>query len=116
MKTKSKVLIIATFALLMMTVLVPAYALGNQSGTMQHDRDQTCEQQGPSKRTCGEDPPVQTQEEKPEELSEEEVLEEAETPIQDQTQTMQQLRDCNCENEECEQNQYQYQYKRGQEE
>jgi hypothetical protein len=109
MKIKSKGMIIVVVALLMMAVLVPVYAQ-YQNGTPQQDRDQDCTPQGPATRAYGEDPPVQAQEEKPEGLSEEETLEEAETPIQEQTQTQEQLRECDYENADCEENQYHYQY------
>jgi len=122
MKIKSKGLIIVAAALLMMAVLVPVHAQ-SQSGILQQDRDQDCTPEGPATRAYGGDTPVQAQEEKPEELSEEETLDETETPIQEQTQTRDQLRDCdcenedcNCENEDCDQYQYQYQYRYGQEE
>jgi len=119
MKIKRKGMIIVAVALLMMAVLVPVYAQ-SQNGTLQQDRDQDCTPQGPAVRAYGEDSPVQAQEEKPEGLSEE-TLEEAETPIQEQTRTQEQLSNCDCENEECncgnedcEQYHYQYQYRYGQ--
>ena len=117
MKIKRKGLITVAVALLTIAVIVPVYALGDQSGNMQQKRDQDCEPECPATRAYGEDPPVQAQEEKPEGLSEE-SLEEAETPIQEQTQTQEQLRDCDCENADCEAYQYQYQYQHrcGQEE
>jgi hypothetical protein len=119
MKNKNKGFIIVAVALLTIAFLLPVYAQ-SQSGIMQQDRDQNCSPEGPATRAYGEDPPVQAQEEKTEELSEEETFEEVETPIQEQTQTMEQLRNCNCENEDCEQYpyqyQYQYQYRHGQEE
>jgi hypothetical protein len=109
MKIKKKGLITVAVALLMLAVIVPVYALGDPSGTLHHLRtqDPDCEHQGPATRAYGEDSPIQTQE--PEELSEEEALEEVETPIQEQTQTQEQLRKCDCENADCEENQYQYQ-------
>lgn len=110
MKIKRKGLITVAVALLMIAVIVPVYALGDQSGNIQQKRDQECTPEGPAIRAYGEDPPVQAQEEKPEGLSEEETLEEAETPIQEQTQTQEQLRDGYCENVDCEENQYQYQF------
>ena len=112
MKIKKKGLITVAVALLMLAVIVPVYALGDPSGTLLHLRthDPDCEHQGPTTRAYGEDPPVQAQEEKPEELSEEERLEDVEIPIQEQTQTQEQLRECDCENADCEENQYQYQY------
>jgi len=109
MKIKRKGLITVAVALLMIAVIVPVYALGDQSGNMQQKRDQECTPECPATRAYGEDPPAQAQEEKPEELSEEN-LEEVETPIQEQTQTQEQLRDGDCENADCEENQYQYQY------
>ena len=119
MKSKNKGLIIVAVALLTMAFLLPVYAQ-NQNGILQQDRDQDCEPQGPATRAYGEEPPIQAQEEKPEELSEEEKGEELETPVQEQTQTKEQLRECDCENEDCEKNQYkyqyQYQYRSGQEE
>ena len=96
--------------MLMIAVIVPVYALGDQSGNMQQKRDQDCEPESPSTRAYGEDPPVQAQEEKPEELSEGETLQENGAPIQEQNQTQEQLRSHDCENEECEQFQYQFQY------
>lgn len=119
MKNKNKVLIIVAVSLLTMAFLLPVYAQ-SQSGIMQQDRDQDCTPEGPATRAYGEEPPVQAREEKPQELSEEETLEEEEDPIQEQTQTNEQLRECNCENEDCEQyryqDQHQYQYRYGQEE
>lgn len=118
MKIEKKGLIIVAVALLMLAVIVPVYALGEQSGIMHQPRDQECAPEGPATRAYGIDPPVQAQEEKPEGLSEEETGE-VETPIHEQTQTQQQLRDGDCENEDCEQYQYkcqeQYQYQYGQE-
>ena len=118
MKTKNKGLIIVAVALLTMAFLLPVYAQ-TQNGTPIQDRDQICEPQGPATRAYGEETPVQTQEKK-EGLSEI-ALGEAETPIQQQTQTQEQLNnchceneECNCENEECEQYQYQFQYQYGQ--
>ena len=122
MKIQKKGLIIVAVTLLILAVIVPVYALGEQSGIMKQDRETDCEPVGPATRAWGDDPPIRAQEEKPEELSEEEIIEETETPIQEQTQTQEQLRDCNCENEDCEQYQYQYQhqkqyqYQHGQEE
>jgi hypothetical protein len=119
-KIKKKGLIIVAAALLMLAVIVPVYALGDPNGTPIHLRtqDPDCEHNGPATRAYGEDTPVQAQQEKPEELSEEEG--EVETPIQEQTQTMEQLRECDCENEDCEQYQYQnqeqYQLQHSQEE
>jgi hypothetical protein len=111
MKIKRKGLITIAIALLMIAVIVPVYALGDPNGTLLHLRtqDPDCEHQGPATRAYGEDPPIQAQEEKPEELSEEETLEEAETPIQEQTQTQEQLKECDCENADCEETQYQFQ-------
>ena len=112
MKIKRRGLITIAVVLLMISVIVPVYALGNPNGTLQHLRtqDPDCEHQGPATRAYGEDPPAQAQEEKPEELSEEETLQENGAPIQEQTQTQEQLRSGDCENEECEQFQYQFQY------
>jgi hypothetical protein len=86
MKIKRKGLITVAVALLIVAVIVPVYALGDPSGTLLHLRtqDPDCEHQGPAARAYGEDQPVQAQEEKSEALSEEETLEEAETPIQEQ--------------------------------
>lgn len=116
MKIKSKGLIIVAAAVLMMAVLVPVYALGDQSGNMQCPRDQANEDPpGPTTRSYGDDS------QNPEGLTEE-TFEDAETPIQEQIQTQEQLRDgdceneCDCGNEDCEQYQYQYQYRYGQEE
>lgn len=100
-----------------MAFLLPAYAQ-TQSGIMRQDRDQDCTPEGPATRAYGEEPPAQAREERPEELSEAETLEEVEGPIQEQTHSREQLRDCTCENGDCEeyQYQYQYQYQHGQEE
>jgi len=104
MKTKSKGLIVAAVALLMIAFLAPVYAQ-SQSGIMKCPRDQANEDPpGPTTRSYGDDS------QNPEGLMEEETFEDAETPIQEQTQTQEQLRDCDCENEDCEQFQYQYQY------
>ena len=108
LKNKNKGLIIAAVCFLAMAFLVPVYAQ-NQSGAMQQDRDQDCTPEGPATRAYGEEQPTQAQEEKTE-ASEEEVLEAAKDPIQEQTQTRERIRDCNCENEDCEEYQYQYQY------
>ena len=105
MKIEGKGLLIVVAALLMLAVIVPVYALGEQSGNMQQKRDQECTPECPATRAYGEDPPVKAQEETPEALTEE-----VETPIQDQTQAMEQLREGDCENEDCEQNQFQFQY------
>jgi hypothetical protein len=112
MKIKRKGLITVAVALLIVAVIVPVYALEDPSGTLLHLRtqDPDYEHQGPATRAYGEDQPVQAQEEKSEALSEEETLEEVETPIQEQTQTQEQLRDGDCENADCEENQNQYQY------
>jgi len=112
MKIRRKGMITVAVAMLMIAVIVPVYALGDPSGTLQHLRtqDPDCEHQGPATRAYGEDPPIQAQEEKPEESPEEETLEEVETPIQDQDQTQEKLREGNCENTDCEENEYQYQY------
>jgi hypothetical protein len=119
MKIKGKGLMTVAVALLMIAVIVPVYAQ-SQSGTLDRIRepDPECSQEGATTRPWGDEPPVQAQVEKPEKLTEEEILEENETPIQEQTQTQEQLRDCNCESEECEQCQFQYQeqYRGGQEE
>ena len=109
MKIKRKGLITVAVALLMITVIVQVYSLGEQSSNMQQKREQDCEPECPATRAYGEDSPVQAQEEKPEEQSEENI-EEAETPVQEQTQTQEQLRNCDCDNEDSEQYQYQYQY------
>jgi len=118
MEMKSKRLMIVAIALLMMAVIFPVYAQ-SQNGTMDRIRepDPSCSQEGATTRPWEEEPPVQAQVEKPEELTEEETLED-ETPIQEQTQTQEQLRDCDCENKECEQYQFQCQdkYRGGQEE
>jgi hypothetical protein len=100
-----------------MAFLVPVYAQ-TQSGTLQQDRDQDCIPEGPVTRGYEEESPVQAQVEKPEERAEEETLEEDATPIQEQSQTQEQLKDGDCENEDCEQYQFQYQekYRNGQEE
>jgi hypothetical protein len=108
MKIKRKGLITAAIALLMIAVIVPVYALGDQSGIMKCPRDQDNEDPpGPTTRSYGENS------QNPEGLSEEKTLEEAETPIQeqtqDQTQTQEQLKECDCENADCEENQYQFQ-------
>ena len=108
MKIKRKGLITAAIALLMIAVIVPVYALGDQSGIMKCPRDQANEDPpGPTTRSYGENS------QNPEGLSEEETLEEAETPIQeqtqDQTQIQEQLKECDCENADCEENQYQFQ-------
>ena len=92
----------------MIAVIVPVYALGDQSGIMKCPRDQANEDPpGPTTRSYGENS------QNPEGLSEEETLEEAETPIQeqtqDQTQIQEQLKECDCENADCEENQYQFQ-------
>ena len=114
-------MIIVAIAMLMMSVLVPAYAQ-SQNGIMQQDRDQTCDPEGPATRAYGEEPPIQAREEKPEEQPEEETLEVVEDPVQEQTQEQtqnrEQSKDSECENEDCEQYQYQYQYQyqHGQEE
>jgi len=119
MMKHKKGLIIAVVALLTMAFLIPVYAQ-SQNCIMEPDRDQECEPKGPATRTYGEDPPAPAQEEKPE--VSEETLEEVEGPLQEQTQTREQLGDCNCENEDCEEYQYQYQhqhqykYRHGQEE
>jgi hypothetical protein len=110
MKIKRKGLMIVAVALLMVGVIVPVYALGDQSGALKCPRDQINEEPpGPTTRAYGENS------QSPEGLSEEGTLEEANTPIQeqtqDQTQTQEQLKECDCENAECEENQYQYQYK-----
>lgn len=111
MKTKSKGLMIVAVALLMVAVVVPVYAVGEQSGNMQCPRDQVNQEPpGPTTRAYGEEPPTQAQEEKSEKLSEEGAFEAVEDPIQEQTQTRERLRDGNCENEECEEYQYQHQY------
>ena len=112
MKIKRKGMITVAVAMLIIAVIVPVYALGDPSGTLQHLRtqDPDCEHQGPAIRAYGEDPPIQAQEEKPEQLPEEETLEEVETPIQDQNQTQEKLKDGSCENTDCEKNEYQYQY------
>jgi hypothetical protein len=108
MKIKRKGLITAAIALLMIAVIVPVYALGDQSGIMKCPRDQAKEDPpGPTTRSYGENS------QNPEGLSEEETLEEAEIPIQeqtqDQTQTQEHLKECDCENADCEENQYQFQ-------
>ena len=108
MKIKRKGLIPLVVALLMIAVIVPVYALGDQSGIMKCPRDQANEDPpGPTTRSYGENS------QNPEGLSEEETLEEAETPIQeqtqDQTQIQEQLKECDCENADCEENQYQFQ-------
>jgi hypothetical protein len=108
LKNKNKALIIAAVCFLAMAFLVPVYAQ-TQSGILQQDRDQECIPEGPATRGYEEEPPVQAQVEKPE-LSEEEILEEDSTPIQEQNQTQEQLKDCDCGNEDCEQYQYQFQY------
>jgi len=108
MKNKKGLIIIAV-ALLTMAFLLPVYAQ-SQSGILQQDREQDCPPEGSATRAYGEEPPIQAQEEKSEELSDEETVEKVETPIQEQTQTKEQLRDCSCENEDCEEYQYQYQY------
>jgi hypothetical protein len=117
MKIKRKGLITVAVALLMIAVIVPVYALGDQSGIMKCPRDQANEDPpGPTTRSYGENS------QNPEGLSEEETLEEDETPIQeqtqDQTQTQEQLKECDCENADCKENQYQFQeqYRYGQEE
>jgi hypothetical protein len=97
MKIKRKGLITAAIALLMIAVIVPVYALGDQSGIMKCPRDQDTEDPpGPTTRSYGENS------QNPEGLSEEQT--------QDQTQTQEQLKECDCENVNCEENQYQYQY------
>jgi hypothetical protein len=110
MKIKRKGLITVAIALLMIAVIVPVYALGDQSGIMKCPRDQDNEDPpGPTTRSYGENS------QNPEGLSEEETLEETETPIQEQdqtqeqTQTQEQLKECDCENADCEENQYQFQ-------
>jgi hypothetical protein len=104
-KIKSKGMIIVAIALLMMAVLVPVYALGDQSGIMRCPRDQANEDPpGPTTRSYGEDS------QNPEGLTGGETFEDVETPIQEQNQTREQLRDSDGENEDCEQFQYQYQY------
>jgi hypothetical protein len=117
MKIKRKGLMIVAVALLMVAVIVPVYALGDQSGIMKCPRDQANEDPpGPTTRSYGENSQDQ------EGLSGEETLEEAETLIQEQnqeqTQKQEQLRDGECENADCEQYQYQhkeqYQYQQGQ--
>jgi hypothetical protein len=110
MKIKRKGLMIVAVALLMVAVIVPVYALGDQSGIMKCPRDQANEDPpGPTTRSYGENS------QNPEGLSGEETLEETETPIQEQkqeqTQKQEQLRDGDCENADCEQYQYQYQHK-----
>ena len=109
MLKKNKRLILAVVCLLAMAFLVPVYAQ-SQSGVMQQDRDQDCIPEGPATRAYGEEPPTQACEEKPEELFEEEALEEVEDPLQEQSQTREQPRECDCENEDCEAYQYQYQH------
>lgn len=97
MRNKKKGLTLVAVALLVMAFLFPVYAQ-TQSGTMQQDRDQECTPEGPATRSYGENA------QNPEGgLSATE-----ETP--EQTQTGEQLRECNCENEDCEQYQYQHQY------
>jgi hypothetical protein len=97
MKIKRKGLITVAVALLMIAVIVPVYALGDQSGIMKCPRDQITEDPpGPTTRSYGENS------QNPEGLSEEQT--------QDQTQTQEQLKECDCENVNCEENQYQYQY------
>ena len=94
-------------ALLAMAFLFPVYAQ-TQSGIMEQDRDQECTPEGPATRSYGEN--AQNPEE---DLSTTEETSE-------QTQTREQLRECNCESEDCEQfqyqHQYQYQFRFGQEE
>ena len=114
MKTKRKGLIIGMVALMMISILVPAYAQ-SQSGNLDRTRDQECSPQGPATRAYGEEPPIQAQEEKPE-SNNAEILESVEEPTQEQTQTQEQQREFNGESEDCEQYQYQYQYRYGQEE
>jgi hypothetical protein len=114
MKTKSKGLMIGMVALMMISILVPAYAQ-SQSGDLDRTRDQECTPQGPATRAYGEEPPIQAQEEKPD-SNNAEMFESVEEPTQEQTQTQEQQRDCNGETEDCEKYQYQYQYSYGQEE
>jgi hypothetical protein len=105
MKIKRKGLITAAIALLMIAVIVPVYALGDQSGIMKCPRDQDTEDPpGPTTRSYGENS------QNPEGLSEEQTQDQVQEQTQDQTQTQEQLKECDCENVNCEENQYQYQY------
>lgn len=96
MKNKKGLTVVA-LALLAMTFLFPVYAQ-TQSGILQQDRDQECIPEGSATRTYGEN----AQDPEGDLFTSEETSE--------QTQTREQLRECNCENEDCEQYQYQYQY------
>jgi len=109
---KTRMLVIATVALLALAFMFPVYGQ-SLSSFVEPIRDQECDPQGPATRAYDDEHPIQAQVEKPETLTEE-TVEESETPIQEQTQTQEQLRECECENEECQE--YQYQYQKGQEE
>ena len=65
MKMRKKGLMIGIMAVLMISILVPAYAQ-TQSGDPIRDRDQDCEPQGPATRAYGEETPAKAQEKKPE--------------------------------------------------
>ena len=95
-------------AILMISILVPAYAQ-TQSGDLIQDRDQECGPQGPATRAYGEDKPTKAQEEKPE-TTEVEAFGSSEESVQEQTQTQEQLREGNLEGEDGEQYQHQYRY------
>ena len=112
MKMRKKGLMIGVMAVLLISILVPAYAQ-TQSGDAVQDRDQDCEPQGPATRSYGEETPTRAQEKKPEAI-EEESLESGEEQTQEQNQSKEQLREG--EGEEGEQYQYQYQDRFGQEE
>ena len=113
MKIKRKGLITVAIALLMIAVIVPVYALGDQSGIMKCPRDQTNEDPpGPTTRSYGENSL------NPKGLSEEQTQDQVQEQAQDQTQTQEQLKECNCEDADCKENQYQFQeqFRYGQEE
>jgi hypothetical protein len=109
---RKKGLMIGVMAVLLISILIPAYAQ-TQSGDPVQDRDQDCEPNGPATRTYGEETSAKTQEKKLE-VTKEESLESGEELVQEQTQSKEQLRDG--EGEEGEHYQHRYQDRFGQEE